>query len=833
MDAVTARIASRHLITCRPQDSLQRVSMRMKEAQCGSVIIMDDQSVLGIWTDSDVLKLEYDDKMASLSIGQVMSSPVYSVSKYADLTELEQLFNGKNIRHCLVTNDDGSPYGLVSKSDLVHALAIEVYLRVCSVERTHLIQLPVIPSDITIRQAKQTLQANGTEAAVVLGDAGKPTWMLSKRDLAYVLAQEHIETPIAELDLARIVSISSSANALDALRLLKESRLGYLQVTDKQGGSLGFVSLQAIHRLLELEYISHLKTSLEGNSRELETSNKHLQLANRVIESSLNSIMITDAMGCIVSVNPAFERVTGYKEAEIVGETPAILKSGLHDDGFYRNMYRQLAEKGEFEGEIWNRRKDGQIYAEHLTIRAIYDAEGQIYRYASIFNDITKQKVMEEENLRLSLTDALTGLPNRRTFMDRLELALEQATRHDYKLAVLCISLDHYRQLSNTLGHTVGDAILMQFSTRLLGIVRKEDCVARLGEEEFAILLPQIDDFDGTQRVINAIIDFSRHSFVIEKREIFLTTSTGVSFYPGESNAETLLNQAETAMQQAKEGGPNSYRFFTSDMDEKSRRQLDMQTLLRSGLHREEFCLHYQPKICLRTENLVAQEALIRWTNDQMGSVPPSTFVPIVEKLGLIEDLSRWVIREACRQNKEWMAQSVPVNRMSVNISPIHLRRGNLLGDIQVILEELEYSPEHLDLEITESAFLDNSRELSHTLKHLRDMGVSISIDDFGTGYSSLSYLKMIPADTIKIDASFIREIVSSREDQKITQAIISMAHHLGFEVIAEGVEDARQLEILRDFGCDQVQGFFYSHPLPADEYLNHTQNVSLQIPAG
>lgn len=827
-ESVIEQITSTRLLTCGPYDTLQLVSGRMKAAECGSVIVLKGTDILGIWTESDALKLNYGDQnIGNTLISEVMSCPVHSIGKQSELADLDRLFLEKDIRHCLVTNEDGTLYGIVSKSDLVHAIGVELYLSAYSVEKMQLIDLPELTLGTSVIDAKQLVQNSGREAAVVLNELGVGKFILTQRDLMHLLAVDLVDKTINDILLNEVVRIRSSANALEALRLLKDKKQGYLQVIDAEDQAVGFVGLKAIHRIIELEYISHLRDSLLGSKKELATSNKHLELANRVIEASLNSIMITDASGHIVSVNPAFVRATGYEEHEVVGKTPSLLKSGLHDAEFYKDMMDQLRRHGEFEGEIWNRRKNGEVYAEWLSINAILDEQREVYQYASIFNDITKQKVMEEENLRLSLTDSLTGLPNRRTFTDRLEMALRHAVRHNHKLAVLAVSIDHHKQISHTLGHAIWDEAIVEFANRLMGIVRKEDAVARLGEDEFAILLPQVDDFDGTQRVINAITDFSMHSFIIENKELYMTASTGISFCPDESRPLELLNNAETAMQQAQESGPNSSRFYAKSMNAGSRKRLDMQSLLRGGLARHEFSLHYQPKVCLKSKYLISQEALMRWNNLEMGgAIPPSTFIPMAEKLGLIEDLSRWVIREACSQNKAWMKQGIEANRMSVNISTIYLRRGNLLEDIKSILEELEYDPHHLDLEITESALMDNIKETTRILADLRDIGVSISIDDFGTGYSSLSYLKSIPADTLKIDASFVKDLHKSRNDQKITQAIISMAHHLDFAVVAEGVENEQQLSILEDYGCDQVQGYYFSKPLAAQDYLHLTQSI-------
>jgi diguanylate cyclase (GGDEF)-like protein/PAS domain S-box-containing protein len=623
----------------------------------------------------------------------------------------------------------------------------------------------------------------------------------------------------SRLDLSDCIKVSGSTTALDATRLLKEIDQNNLTIAD-DSFTIKFVGLKDFSDDGEFEYVARLKNSLADNRKALETSSRHLELANRVIAASLNSIMITDARGRITSVNPSFTRTTGYSENDVIGKTPAILNSGLHDQAFYKAMFDEVRLNDRFEGEIWNRRKNGEIYLEWLTVSAIRDDSGNICQYASIFNDITQQKVMEEENLRLSLTDALTGLPNRKTFCDRVGMAIGHASRHNHKLAVLAVSIDHHRRISNTLGHAVGDELLVQYSRRLLGIVRKEDAVARLGEHEFAILMPEVESFDGARRIINALTDFSTHSFVVAERELYLTSSIGISYFPHEADPEELVNNAETAMQMAREAGLNNHRLYTQAMDVDSRRRLDMQSLLRAGLHKEEFSLHYQPKKDLESNRLVAQEALLRWQNKQLGPIPPVTFVPLAEKLGLIDDIGRWVLREACMQNQKWMAQGFGANRMSVNVSTLHLKSGTLVNDVKRILSELDYSPEQLDLEITESAFIDDIDDVSRMLSQLRDMGVSIAIDDFGTGYSSLSYLKKIPADLIKIDKSFIKDLHNSRDDQQITQAIIAMAHHLGFAVIAEGVEKQQQLDLLVAYGCDQVQGSLYSDPLPACDYL-------------
>lgn len=543
-----------------------------------------------------------------------------------------------------------------------------------------------------------------------------------------------------------------------------------------------------------------------------------LRLYERVFAASLEGIMITDKRGVIVSVNPSFTTLTGYTRVEVIGETPSILNSGRQNTDFYINMWSSIHEKGFWKGEIWNKKKSGEVYPEWLSISTIYDKNQETINYVGVFSDITERKESEEYLKYLANYDTLTDLPNRVLFKARLEVAIENAKRYDKKVAILFLDLDRFKGINDTLGHNVGDYVLKQVAERLSQNVRKSDTVARLGGDEFTIILPEIKNEDVAISVVNKIFKALTYPFFYKEQELFITTSIGITFYPDDAiSIENLLKNADSAMYKAKEQG-NRFALYTPEINDKLSRDRIIEQGLHKALDRAELTIYYQPQIDLKTKKIIGLEALLRWIHPELGYVSPAEFIPVAEQTGLIVPIGEWVIKEACRKNKDWQEKGYPSITLAVNLSARQFMDSNLVPTIIRILKETKLDPKYLDLEITESISIYNINKIIQILTELKAIGVNVSIDDFGTGHSSLSYLKSFPITHLKIDKSFVDDIVSDKSNLVIIKAIIEMAHGLDLKVIAEGVESKEQLLYLEKLNCNAAQGYIFSRPLPTLE---------------
>ncbi|VAW98102.1 diguanylate cyclase/phosphodiesterase (GGDEF & EAL domains) with PAS/PAC sensor(s) [hydrothermal vent metagenome] len=552
--------------------------------------------------------------------------------------------------------------------------------------------------------------------------------------------------------------------------------------------------------------------------RHSELNIKNEQLT-RIFESTLEGILITDVTGVIQSVNPAFTFITGYSAIEAIGNTPMMLKSDRHDTSFFEKMWQSLVKHGQWEGEVWNQRKNGEVYPLWLVLTAIKGMESKPSQYVGLFNDITEQKKNEQCIRFQAYHDALTELPNRLLFNDRLQVALAQALRASEKLAIMFIDLDRFKNINDSLGHAVGDQLLQEMAKRLQKFTRDEDTVARMGGDEFTILLPRFTRVHDVEQLALKILNGISLPFHIEGQELVVTSSIGISLYPNDGETlESLMKNADSAMYRAKDQGRNKYQLYNADMNAGAIEHLTMETQLRHALERNEFCLYYQPQVDINSGRLIGFEALLRWLHPQQGLLAPGKFITLLEETGLIVSVGEWILNQSCCQNFIWREAAFTPVRVAVNVSSFQFRATHINLLVAAALERSGLDAGGLEVEITEGAIMDNVTQNSETLQQLRDMGVAIAIDDFGTGYSSLSYLKQFPVDMLKIDQSFVRDITCNPQDMEIVRSIITMAHGLGLGAIAEGVEIIEQLELLRSLGCDQVQGYYTGRPLEVEQ---------------
>lgn len=574
--------------------------------------------------------------------------------------------------------------------------------------------------------------------------------------------------------------------------------------------------LQARH-IAELEKESD---KLRQAQEELQKNAESLRLAGKVFENSTEGIIITDTKAHILQVNRAFTTITGYSETEAIGQTPRLLRSDRHDAAFYQTMWASLIEFGYWQGEIWNRRKNAEVYPEWLSIIAIRDEQGATINYLSVFADLTEKKLADAHAHRLAYYDSLTKLPNRLLLEERLKQALTTAQFNNWLVAVLYLDLDRFQAINDTLGHPFGDKLLQAVAGRLVVHVRDSDTLARFSGDEFAMVLSDIGNQHNSALAAQKVFDILAEPFYLEGQEVFITPSIGIALYPTDAdNKDDLIQRADTAMSHAKAQGGNNFHFYSADMNVTASQRLTMETQLRRALERDEFVLHYQPQVSLRSGRIIGMEALIRWQHPERGLVAPGEFIPLLEETGLIVSVGEWVLRTACAQNSAWLAAGLPPLRVAVNLSARQFRQSGLAAVVNQALQDAGLAPEHLELEITESIMIQDLQTTITTLHQLHELGIQISIDDFGTGYSSLSYLKRLPISKIKIDQSFIRDICTDPEDCAIANAVISLGHGLKMQVIAEGVETLEQLEHLRAQGCDEIQGYYFSRPLPAEAF--------------
>ncbi len=546
-----------------------------------------------------------------------------------------------------------------------------------------------------------------------------------------------------------------------------------------------------------------------------------LRMNATVFDTVSEGILVADADNKIKSVNPAFTRITGYEIEEVVGLNPRVLSSGRHDRAFYRHMWWQLETIGFWSGEIWNRRKDGSVYPEWMSIVVLKNNEGEVTEYVAVFSDITQRKQDEEQIRHQAHYDALTGLPNRSLFFDRLTQAVIAARREDTMMALLFLDLDRFKAINDTRGHVVGDEVLQQVADRLLNCVRESDTVSRFGGDEFVVMLQDLVEVNDAAVIAEKIVSSMEAPFYSGDQELFVGASVGITIFPTDTESpETMLRNADMAMYRAKESGRNCYQFFTVGMQQQVRQRVEMEQDLRLALQQERLELYYQPIVDTRSGAMVSVEALLRWHHPRRGIILPDDFIPVAEDTGLILPIGAWVLRRACMQARLWLDSGLKIG-VSVNVSSRQLGKEFSPWVVAAVLKDTGIPGNMLTLEITESLLMDRGGNVVAWLDGFRELGVSIAVDDFGTGYSSLGYLKQFPVDMLKIDRSFVSDLPDNVEDASLVEAILAIGKSLGLKIVAEGVETKEQLEFMQRADCDYLQGSHFARPMPVGE-LGH-----------
>ncbi len=549
--------------------------------------------------------------------------------------------------------------------------------------------------------------------------------------------------------------------------------------------------------------------------REIEV---RLQLAMQVFSQGSEGIIITDEKNNVISVNKAFERITGYKEADVLGKNPAMLSSGKQDKTFYKEMWNTLLTKNEWEGELYNRRKNGECYPQHLSVSRVLDEDEKFTtHYIAIFNDVTHKKQIEQEIHKLAFYDPLTNTPNRHLLQDRVTQAIGSAVREKSSFCLMFLDLDHFKEVNDTLGHAAGDELLIEVARRLESQIRDKDTVCRFGGDEFILLIDGIDKVDAAIKA-SAILAVILKPYAIHGEVLNISTSLGIAIYPDDGeDYQTLLKNSDTAMYQAKENGRNGFRFFHQEMEDSILKRVTMELALHNAIENDEFWLAYQPQICLTTKKLVGVEVLLRWKNLEMNNPSPDEFIPLAEANGLIVSIGEWVLKESLKQHRKWLDAGHEPFTLAVNISARQFWSGNFADLVRDTLFESGVPAYLLELELTERLVMREPQDVIEIMNDLKLLGIQISIDDFGTGYSSLNYLKRLPVDKLKIDQSFVRDIELDNDDEVIVLSIVQLAKALRKETIAEGVETLAQEAFLLNIGCNTSQGFLHGYPMSVE----------------
>lgn len=831
---ITAKdLVQKNLLSCSKMTTIYQAAMKIREKRTSSILIKDNEKVVGIWTEADSTKLNFSSTQYYNSpIHNFMSSPVITINEKKPLQEIIMAFHRHRVRHLLVVNSEGQTLGIVSQSDVIKKQGVEHYLRLRKIKDNYNPKIPIVLGNLPISTVANAMSEYNCTSALIRHHQTNEFGIITERDLLKLVADKNNNSDAWSCSAHPLITIDEEDTLYQAYLCLQEHKIRHLIVQNSQKKVAGVLSLQHILSDIEIAYFQKLESVLVERDNALEQSKRNLIFAEKIIESSLDSIMVTNAKSIILSVNAAFTRLTGYTEEEVIGKSSNILSSGKHDKAFYQKMWQNLLADKTWQGEIWNKKKCGDLYPEWLTIVQINESDSTEPLYAAIFSDITQRKLAEKRIHALAFYDELTGLPNRRLFNDRFEVALSTAHRNQQLVAVLFLDLDRFKQINDNLGHNIGDEILISTAKRIQSNIKEGDTVSRFGGDEFVILLTEMTSLKDIVSVIERIVNVLNEPHQLETLELQITCSIGASVYPDDGvGVDTLLKQADTAMYKAKDEGRNSYQLYSPEMNIISMERLITQNFLRGALKKNEFELYYQLQVNSVTEKVVGIEALLRWNHPDLGRVSPAHFIPMAEELGLIVEIDRWVLTQACQQRKVWQQQGFDCGRIAINISPQHFKH-NLIDSIEFALQKSGLSPSLLEIEVTENCFIENIKHASSTLQQIRQLGIKNSIDDFGTGFSSLSYLTQLPFDTLKIDASFISKLPADLKQCQIVKSVIAMAKGLDLTLVGEGVETAEQAIFLADNGCDVIQGYLYSIPENAEGVAKHLAEHQL-IPSG
>ncbi|MFN3076581.1 MAG: EAL domain-containing protein [Alphaproteobacteria bacterium] len=826
LNVPVGRICQTSLLTCAPETSVAEVAALLHAARCSSVVVQQDRRAVGIWTERDALAaLCYPERLSD-PISRWMSTPVKTIDAEATIGDAGIRMKQEDIRHLLVTfGEDEELRGMISQSDVVLNHGIECFMQMREVQSVLRRRREWVDASQSVAAVAALMHRQGVDAVAVTFE-DNAHGIITERDVVRLLSQGQTEGTIGSFATRPLITVPSTETLYSARRVLADNNLRHLGIVDDRGELVTLLSFADILGGIESEYVADLRQTLEQREEALALSRGKLRLAGRLFERILEGIVITDSDGIINSVNPAFCNLIGYDETELIAKSFTVLGSGRHGQDFFEQIWETARRDGTWQGEIWGRRKDGELFLKMVTVTGIAEDANGWSNFAAMFADIVSSEQNAARLHYLANYDPLTTLPNRAQFIEHLAQATERARKHGYGLALLYVDIDRFKLVNESLGYGAGDDLLTIVARRIADVVGEGGWVGRLAGDQFGILLHRVASVQQTSRTAEAILDRIAATVDLQDQELFVTATIGIALYPSDTDdCRVLLNSAESALRKAKQQGRNCFRFVTTNTDSRCRNRLGLESRLRRAIDREEFEVYYQPKISLSSMRVIGMEALLRWIHPEIGVVSPDEFIPIAEDNGLISLIGEWVLDVTCRQTQRWSREIGPL-RVAVNVSGRQLNP-TLLDVVDGILDRTGIPPEFLELEITETVAMDDVAVTMEILSGLSGRGISLSIDDFGTGYSSFAYLRKFPINLLKIDRSFVKDIDRNERASVIPKAIISMAHSLGLDVVAEGIETPAQLALLKSYGCDEGQGYYFGRPMNAEAFADYVLKMA------
>ncbi len=821
-------ITQTSLLTCLPDETMHAAAVKMAERNCSAILIEVENEIIGIWTERDVLRFDFSSPDArTRPVSEGMSSPVICVNENVSLEEVSLKFKKDGVRHYVVTDDHGKQQGIISQTDVIKKHNFEFFLVLKTAGSVLKPTPPLIKSTQSMAQASKLMHSSHSDA-IRVEFPDESIGILTERDVVKALASLTLNPIVADYASRDLVTVNEHESLYQAKKIMLKNGFRHLGVIDHKNNLIGIINLTDILAGFRSTYVEELKESLAHRDALLSDSLKSLGLAKKIIDNTQEGVITTDKYVVIQTCNAGFTRITGYTEEEVIGKTPAIISSGRHDKKFYNAMWQKINQHGFWQGEIWNRRKNGEIYPELLTITEIRDDEtNEISNYAAIFSDISQLKNDEEEIKRLAFYDPLTELPNRRLLNDRLAQELALTGRSGKNGALFFIDLDHFKNINETLGHSAGDRVLAEVAYRLKICVNDCDTVARISSDEFVVILTELSGqielaCNEARYIAEKLQQEICRIYSIMNHKLYISSSIGIAMFSENSGMpDDLLKQAGTAMYRAKESGRNMLQFFQHSMQEAVMERMLIEKELRHALDENQLSLYYQPQVDYQG-NLIGAEALIRWNHPQKGFIPPDKFIPIAEECGLIQAVGTWVLEQSFIHLRQWDKQQLHLPHLAINISPRQFYHDDFMDILSRLAKQYQISPSRIMLEFTEGLLMNDVDAAINKIKQLKKLGYTFSIDDFGTGYSSLSYLKHLPVDQLKIDKSFVEDITKNEDDAVFVGTIIAIAQHMNLGVVAEGVESKMELDFLQENGCPCYQGYYFSKPLPDDQFFEH-----------
>jgi diguanylate cyclase (GGDEF)-like protein/PAS domain S-box-containing protein len=811
--------------------SVQYALEYMKEHSISSVVVVDDEAKpMGIFTEYDTLKIvsRAFDKKSSLH--SIMSKELFVLAEETELHNAYMYMQERNYRHVIVVDAQGRYKGVVSEGDFLRNMGFKDLDAIANIKNYITKVYLVVHGDEALSEVAKKMSSLKSDYAIVVKD-GVPQGQLTQRDIG------HFCTTHTEIYNPLVKDIASSSMQIvqedilihDAVSLMENHGVHHLVVVDAQQQLLGVISRQNILKAIYGEYFDFLIKTIESKSaneqrlQELQEEFKNKTIFLRTVVNTLPDLVwLKDVDGNYLACNPMFERFFGSTEAEIVGKTDFDFVDAKLAKCFLEHDKKALMAGGASVNEEYLRFADGSYEGLFDTTKTpMRDADGTIIGILGIAHDVTQRKEREKELEKVANYDLLTNLPNRSLFKSYLKKSLSNALRNQHSIALVMFDLDRFKEVNDSYGHTVGDELLKQVAERFLSRARKGDVIGRLGGDEFAIILEHLKEPSDAMSFTHEILDSLSASYQLSKEvQIHIGASAGIVIAPKDAQSvEELMQYADSALYKAKIEALGSCRYYTDEMTLHAKEKISYENHLRHAIERNELEVYYQPQVHLGTGKIVGVEALLRWNHPTEGRISPDIFIPIAEESGLIASIGEWVLNQACKQAKSWLDMGHRLT-MAVNVSANQVKFQDIPLMVDNALALSGYDPNRLELEITESALMQREEEIVKMLHTLRAKGIRLAIDDFGTGYSSLSYLKRFPIDVLKIDKSFIDDIPYEKDDMAIVVAIIEMGKALGYDVLAEGVEESAQMEFLKEKGCTMYQGYYKSQPLNAEQFL-------------